>query len=162
RRCGEDRGPGRRAHDPPARRARDAALPPGGRGRDGPTALRRAAADERRLQLARRPAPLRPRRGGALMRVRWFGLLLLAGLLAPLLLAATWAVGRAERAAADEVRLGNARVAARAASRLAAFVDTRVAVLQTLGASLTPSVLLSPDQVTQVVRNYGIGHADIR
>lgn len=97
------------------------------------------------------------------MKVRYFGILLLvaAGII-PLVGLGITSVNRAENVALEEVRLGNHRVATRAASRMAAYVETQETLLQTLAASLSPAAAPSPEQAEQILKSYRLMFPHLR
>jgi signal transduction histidine kinase len=60
------------------------------------------------------------------------------------------------------VKSGNRRVAARAASRLAAYVNEETRLLQTIGASLGPAVHANAEQSERILKNYRITFTELR
>src|SRR6185436_3813010 len=71
-------------------------------------------------------------------------------------------IRRAEQTALDEVKSGNRRVAGRAASRLAAYVNEETRLLQTIGASLGPAVHARAEQSERILKNYRITFTELR
>src|SRR5688572_30919136 len=97
------------------------------------------------------------------MKVAHFGILLLAlvGAL-PLSVSGVTTIRRAEQTALEEVKRGNSRVAARAASRLSSYVDEEIKLLRTIGTSFTPAVHSSASQRERIIKNYRISFPELR
>jgi signal transduction histidine kinase len=97
------------------------------------------------------------------MSARRFGvlMLLLVGVV-PLAVAGAVMIRRAADTALEGVRVGNARVAARAATRLGAYVDTQLELVRTIAASLAPAVGASPEQAERILKNYRIAFPHLR
>src|SRR5437773_5557096 len=88
-------------------------------------------------------------------------LLALVGVV-PIAIAGVIVVKRAERTALDGVRLGDYRVAVRAASELGGFANQEAAIIGTLVAPLTRSVRADPAQVRRILKNFRILHPNFR
>lgn len=97
------------------------------------------------------------------MRFRHFGILLLLAVgVLPLLCAGWLMIRRARETALAEVKVGNGRLAERAASRIRAVVEEQVRLLSTLAGPFAPAVKIEPEQGERVVKNYRIFYSYLR